>query len=82
MDVVDKKGKEKVEEKKKDPIFFEGVELVDLDDYGIPDIRLQCDSKDTDDNNAPNLEHMDINDGSASSLQCLEPNTGLAAELL
>jgi hypothetical protein len=29
LDVVDEKGKEKVEEKKKEPVFFKGVELVD-----------------------------------------------------
>ena len=69
MDVIDKKGKEKVEEKKKEPIFFKGVELVDLDDCDVLDIRLQCNSDDTDDNDAPNLEDMDVGDGSASNSQ-------------
>jgi hypothetical protein len=40
MDVVDGKGKEKVEEKKKEPVFFMGVELVNLDDYDVPDRKL------------------------------------------
>jgi hypothetical protein len=40
VDVVHEKGKEKVEEEKKEPIFFKGVELVDLDDCDVPDIRV------------------------------------------
>jgi hypothetical protein len=78
VDVVDEKGKEKVEEKKKEPVFFKGVELVDLDD--VPDIKLHCDSDDTDDDNSPNPEDMDVGDGGASSSQCLEPNLGPAPE--
>jgi hypothetical protein len=42
VDVVHEKGKEKVEEEKKEPIFFKGVELIDLDDCDVPDMRLQC----------------------------------------
>jgi hypothetical protein len=63
VDVVHKKGKEKVEEEKKEPVFFKGVELVDLDDYDIPDMRLQCDSNDTDDDDSPSPEGMDVGDG-------------------
>jgi hypothetical protein len=80
VDVVHKKGKEKVEEEKKEPVFFKGVELVDLDDYDIPDMRLQCDSNDTDDDDSPSPEGMDVGDGGASSSQCLEPNLGPAPE--
>jgi hypothetical protein len=82
VDIVDEKGKEKVEEKKKEPVFFKGVELVDLDDCDVPDMKLQCDSDDTDDDDISNLEGMDVGDGGASSLHCLEPNTGPAAEPL
>jgi hypothetical protein len=82
VDFVDEKGKEKVEEKKKEPVFFKGVELVDLDDCDVPNMKLQCDSDDTDDDDAPNLEGMDVGNGSASSLQCLEPNTGPTVEPL
>jgi hypothetical protein len=82
VDVVDEKGTEKVEEKKKEPVFFMGVELVDLDDCDVPNMKLQYDSNDTDDDDAPKLEGMDVGDGSASSLQCLEPNTGPVAEPL
>ena len=71
-----------MEEKKKEPILFKDVELVDLDDYNVPDMRLQCDSNDTDDNDIPSPEDMDVGNGGASSLQCLEPNTGLIAKLL
>ena len=82
VDVVDKKGNEKVEEKKKEPVLFMGVELVDLDDCDVFDMRLQCNSDDMDDNNAPNPEDMDVNVGGASSSQCLEPNIGPAIEPL
>jgi hypothetical protein len=40
VDFVDEKGKEKVEEKKKEPVFFKGMELVDLDDCDVPDMKL------------------------------------------
>jgi hypothetical protein len=46
-----------------------GVELVDLEDYDVPDRKLQCNNNDTD-------------DGSASSLQYLELNFGPLAELV
>ena len=82
VDVVDEKGKEKVEEKKKEPVFFKGMELVDLNDCNVPNMRLQCNNNDTDDDDAPNPENMDADNGDASSLQCLEPNTGPTAELL
>ena len=82
VDVVDEKDKEKVEEKKKDPVFFKGVEFVDLDDCDVPDMRLQCDNKDTDDDNTQNLDDMDVGDGGASNLQCLEPSIGHVVESL
>jgi hypothetical protein len=67
VDVVDGKGKEKMEEKKKEPIFIKDVKLIDLDDCNIPDMKLHCDSDDTDDDNAPKPEGMDVGDGGASS---------------
>ena len=82
MDVIDKKSKETVEEKKKEPIFFKDVELVDLDDCNILDNKLHCDCNDMDDDDAPNPEDMDVVDSCASSSQCLELNTGPATELL
>ena len=71
-----------MEEKKREPVFFKGVELVDLDDCDIPDMRLQCDSNDTDEDHTPNPKDMDVDNGSASSSQCLESNTGLVVETL
>ena len=82
MDIDDKNGKEMVEEKKKEPIFFKGVPLIDLDDCIVSDNRLHCNSDDSDDNDAPNLEYIDVGNGGASSSLCLEPNTSPAAELL
>jgi hypothetical protein len=49
-------------------VFIHGVELVDLDDCDISDRRLQYDSKDTDNNEAPNREEMDVDDGAPSSV--------------
>jgi hypothetical protein len=80
VNVVDKKGKEKVEEKKKELVFFKGVEFVDLDDCDVPDMKLHCNSDDTDDDDSPNPEDMDVGDGGASSSQCLEPNLGPTPE--
>ena len=71
-----------MEKKKKEPIFFKDIELVDLDDCDVPDMRLQCDSNDTDDNNAPNQEDMDVGDIGVTNSQCLERNTGPATETL
>ena len=82
MDIVDKKGKKKVEKKKKEPVFFKGVEFIDFDDCDVPEIRLQCNSKDTNDDNAQNPKDMDVGDGSASSLQYLEPNNSPRAKPL
>jgi hypothetical protein len=53
--------------KKKEPVFIHGVELVDLDDCDVPNRRLQCDSKDTDEEEAPNWEEMDVDNGTPSS---------------
>jgi hypothetical protein len=80
VDVVDGKGKEKVEEKKKEPVFIRGVELVDLDDCDVLDMKLHCDSDDMDDDDAPKSEGMDVEDSGASSLQCLEPKLGPVAK--
>jgi hypothetical protein len=79
VDVVDRKGKEKVEEKK-EPVFIKGVELVDLDNCDVPNMKLHCDSDDTDDDDALKPEGMDVGDGSASSLHCLEPKLGPTTE--
>ena len=59
-----------------------GVELVDLDDCDVLDKKLQCNSDDTDDDDAPKSEGMDVGDGGASTTQCLEPNLGLAVDLV
>ena len=76
MDTVDGMDKDKEEEKKKEPVFFMGVELVDLDDCDVLDMKLQCNNNDTDDDDASKPEGMDVSDGGASSFQCLELNLG------
>ena len=58
VDVGDKKGKEKVEEKENEPIFYKGVPLVDLDDCKISDNKLHCDNNDSDDDDAPDPKYM------------------------
>jgi hypothetical protein len=65
--------------KKKEPVFLEGVELVDLDDCDIPDRRLQCDSEDTDNEEAPNREEMDVDVGTPSCVQTVGPSSSNAS---
>ena len=69
-----------MEEKKKEPTFIRGVELVDLDDHNVLDMKLHCNSNGTDDDNALKSEGMDVDNSGASSLQCLEPKLGPAEE--
>jgi hypothetical protein len=76
------KGEEKVEQKRKELIFIGGVELVDLDDYEVPDIRLHYDSNYTDDNDVLNPTGMDVGDNAALCSQIIDPNLGLATEPL
>jgi hypothetical protein len=61
--------------KKKEPVFLEGVELVDLDDCDVPDRRLQCDNEDIDDKEAPNREEMDVDVGAPSCVQTVGPSS-------
>jgi hypothetical protein len=56
-----------------------GVELVDLDDCDVPDKRLQCDSEDTDDEEVPNQEEMDVDVGAASCMQTVGPSSSTAS---
>jgi hypothetical protein len=49
-------------------VFIHGVELVDLDDCDVPDGRLQCDNEDTDDEEAPNREEMDVDNDAPLSV--------------
>jgi hypothetical protein len=74
---VEKQGDDTSEgsKKKKEPVFIYRVELVDLDDCDVPDRRLQCDSEDTDEEEAPNWEEMDVDDGAPSSVQIVGPSS-------
>ena len=69
-----------MEEKKKEPFFFMDLELLNLDDYNVPNMKLHCNSNDMDDDDAPKPEGMDVGDGNSSSSHCLEPNFGLVVE--
>jgi hypothetical protein len=64
--------------KKKEAMFLGGVELVDLDDCDVPDRRLQCDNEDTDDDEAPNREDMDVDFGAPSCVQAVGPSSSTA----
>ena len=61
--------------KKKESMFLEGVELIDLDNCDVLDIKLQCDSKDTNDEEAPNWKEMDVDIGAPSCVQTIQPNS-------
>jgi hypothetical protein len=68
--------------KKKEPVFIHGVELVDLDECNVPDRRMQCDNKDTNNKKAPNREEMDVDDGAPLSMQTLGPSSSIASALV
>jgi hypothetical protein len=71
---VTDKGKEKMEEKKKEPVFIGGVELVDLDDCDVFDKKLQCDNIDSDDDEGPNADDIGVRDGPRSCSQTMDAN--------
>jgi hypothetical protein len=68
VDHIEEEGEEKVEYKKKEPMFIKGVEFVNLDDCKVPDMRLYCDSDDTNDINISNPGGMDTGDNIALCL--------------
>jgi hypothetical protein len=76
------KWKEKMEEKKKEPVFIGGVELVDLDDCDVPDRKLQCDSTDSDNNEGPNADGIGVRNGPGSCSQTMKSNDELASRLV
>ena len=82
MDLGDKKGKEKVEDKRKEPIFFMDVSIVDLDDLDVSNNRMHCDNSSSNDDDAISLEGMDVGDGGASNSQCPESESRPAVEPL
>lgn len=49
-------------------MFIKGVELVNLDDYKVPDMKLYCDSDETNDINIVNPGGMHIGDNTALCL--------------
>jgi hypothetical protein len=71
---VTDKGKEKMEEKKKEPVFIGGIELVDLDDCDVPDRKLQCDSTNSNDDEGPNADGIGVCDGPGSCSQTMDAN--------
>jgi hypothetical protein len=73
------KGKEKVDEKAKEPVFIGVVELVDLDDCDVTNRKLQCDSIDSDDDEGPNAGGIGVHDGPGSCSQTMEANIELAS---
>jgi hypothetical protein len=65
--------------KKKEPVFLGGVELVNLDACDVTNRRLQCDSGDTDEEEAPNREEMDVDVGAPSCVQTVGPSSSTAS---
>jgi hypothetical protein len=66
------KGKEKVDEKMKEPVFIGGVELVDLDNCDVTDRKLYCDSSDSDDDESPNADGVGVHDGPRSCSKTMD----------
>ena len=56
------------------------MELVDLDDCNVLDMKLYCNSDDTNENDILNPKGMNISDGGGLSSQSLEPNLGPTME--
>jgi hypothetical protein len=56
------------------------MERVDLDDCKVLDKRLQCHSYDTNDDNVPNSEDVDVGNSAASHLRIEEPDMDIATE--
>ena len=71
--VMDKE-KEKVDEKIKELVFIEGIELVDLDNYNVTDRKLQCDSTNSDDDNSSNADSIGVCDGHGLYSQTMDSN--------
>jgi hypothetical protein len=71
---VTDKEKEKIEEKKKEPVFIGGVELVDLDNCDVPDRKLQYDNTNSDDDEGPHADGIGVRDGSGSCSQTMDAN--------
>jgi hypothetical protein len=63
-----------MKEKKNEPMFIGGVELVDIDDCDVPDRKLQCDSTDSDDDEGPNTDSIGVRDGPGSCSQTMDAN--------
>jgi hypothetical protein len=76
---VTDKGKEKVDEKIKEPMFIRGIELVDLDDCDVTDRKLQCDSTDSDDDESPNTNGVGVRDGPGSCSKTMDSSDEPAA---
>ena len=60
---VTDKGKKKVDEKMKEPVFIRGILLVDLDDCDVTDNKLLCDSSDLNDDVSLNADSVRIHNG-------------------
>jgi hypothetical protein len=69
VDHIEGKEEEKVEHKKKEPVFIKGVELIDLDDCEVLDMMLRCDNDHMDDDNVPNPRGVDVGDSATLCLQ-------------
>ena len=61
--------------KMKEPIFMGGVLLFDFDNTDVPDEKLLGDSEDTDDEEASNREHMDVDISAPSCVQTVRPSS-------
>jgi hypothetical protein len=82
VDHKNDKGKEKMEEKKKEQVRIGNVEFVDLNNCEVPNKKLQYNNNDTDDEEVPYSEGMEIGIGTGRCSQYVEPNLGRAMELI
>ena len=76
------KGKEKVDEIMKEPVYIGGVSLVDLDDIEVSDKDLMMDTSESDDVVSPNPDGVGVGDGLGSSSQAMDSNIESASKLV
>ena len=76
------KGKEKINERMKEPMYIGGVTLVNLDNIEVSDKVLMMDTSESDDDVSPNLDGVGVCDGPGSSSQAMDSNVESASRLV
>ena len=79
---ISDKGKVKVDEKMKEPMYIGGIPLVDLDDCNVTDNKLLCDSFDSNNDVSPNVDSVGVCNGLGSCSQTMDANVEITSRLV